>query len=473
VKARRALAAALLALAPGCAARPGAAPEVPAGFALPALPPEPARPERLLLVSLAGLTPDRYGFAPGPGPEMPLLAALARAGVAAEAVEGVAPAATAPAHASLVTGRRPAGHGIAGDVPRGPPGVAPAPGGQASQLRAPALWDLAARAGRRVACLGWPGTVGAAVPSLLPDLVPSRPEESWLAALAGAASPELLPLLERAGGADPAARGPGPERDAALVGVACELLGRPEGPELLLLHLSQAAPALAGAGPASPLAREAFARVDALLVRLLVCAERGAPLARSALVVVGDHGFASVHTAVAPNAELARAGLLAPPTHSGGVVGGKARAHPLGGSAFLYAGDDRSALQARELLEVLAERTRAFRVVSAQEMLAAGADPQAWFGLEARPGFAFAEATAGPFLRPAAFRASGGYFPARSGMGAGFAAWGRGLRAGVRVPEMRQIDVAPTLATLLGLRLPEADGSALVGILDLPEAPPE
>ena len=42
---------------------------------------------------------------------------------------------------------------------------------------------------------------------------------------------------------------------------------------------------------------------------------------------------------------------------------------------------------------------------------------------------------------------------------------GAGIRAGVPLPLVRQIDIAPTLASLLGLEMPSADGVPLVGLL--------
>jgi hypothetical protein len=127
-------------------------------------------------------------------------------------------------------------------------------------------------------------------------------------------------------------------------------------------------------------------------------------------------------------------------------------------------------VRARRALAAAAERTRAFRVVSAEEMLRLGADPDAWFGLEAEPGFAFGNSAGGPLLRPEVRRGVGGYLPHRAEMNAGFVAWGRGLRSGVRIPTMRQTDVAPTVARLLGLELGEVDGRVLVGALSRPEA---
>ena len=80
-------------------------------------------PEHVLFVSVAGLTPGGYrddGVRP---PVMPTLAALARAGAAADAVTTVAPAARYPAHATLVTGQLPAAHGIVADRLTGDRGV--------------------------------------------------------------------------------------------------------------------------------------------------------------------------------------------------------------------------------------------------------------------------------------------------------------------------------------------------------------
>ena len=98
-------------------------------------------------------------------------------------------------------------------------------------------------------------------------------------------------------------------------------------------------------------------------------------------------------------------------------------------------------------------------------MLRLGADPDAWFGLEAAPGFALVDSPRAPFQRPAVARSGAGYLPGRPPMDAGLVAFGAGLRQGVRIPEMEQADVAPTLLRLLGLELPEADGRALVGVL--------
>jgi hypothetical protein len=425
-------------------------------------------PGHVLFVSVAGLTPSGYrddGVRP---PAMPTVAALAHAGAAADAVTAVAPAARYPAHATLVTGQPPAAHGVVADRLTGDRGVRAARYWHASHLKAPTLWEIASREKLRVAALGWPTTVGAAIDQLLPDLVPVFRSDTWLGVLADASTPAVLDLARAAGGTEPAVNQAGAARDAVLVAVACELLASPEPPALLLLHLAQVALEQTRHGPGTPPVRAALRRVDGEVDRLLGCLARSGLLGSSAVVVAGDRGVLPVHTLVAPNAVLAAEDLLVPVSRStSAVTRWSALVRSNGGSAFVYARSDGAALRARRALSAEARRTGAFRIVSAEEMLELGADPDAWFGLEAEPGFAFGNQPTPPLLQAEARRGVGGYFPRHPEMDAGFVAWGCGVRSGVRIPSMRQTDVAPTVARLLGLDLGVVAGRLLVGTLAL------
>jgi predicted AlkP superfamily pyrophosphatase or phosphodiesterase len=349
----------------------------------------------------------------------------------------------------------------------GDEGVRAARYSKAEAVRVPTLWRLAQESGLRVATLGWPSTVGAEVDANLPD-VSIRSGETWAQALQGSASPAVLARAQQAGADAPEAAGPGPARDAVIVAVACGLVASEAPPQLLMLHLSQTRPPLRSLGPSDPQTRAAFASADQEVARLLSCVQAQGRLASTAFAVVGDHGVIPVHTVVAPNAVLARAGLITPENRGSGIVAWTAISRSNGGSAFVYSRDRDEALLARRALEQEAAATGAFRIVSAQEMLRLGADPDAWFGLEAEPGYVFADPARGPVLRPAVARSGGGYLPDRPEMDSGFVAWGPGLARGVRIPAMQQTDVAPTLAPLLGFALDGAEGRVLVGILRLP-----
>ena len=407
-------------------------------------------PAQLVLVSLATLTPDRYLAGAG----MPTLAALAAAGVAAEGVEPVMPAAAYPAHATLVTGVAPPQHGVVADRLLGERGVRLAPAHHASRLRAPTLWQRVAEGGGTVAAFDWPTTTGAEMASLLPDLAPERAGETWQKLVAGSATAWVA---ERALAAPAEVAEPGPARDALLVDLACTALSG--SPRLVLLRLRGAEVALDAQGPRGADVQAAFARLDAELARLVRCAGKSGRLAGTAFVVVGDRALLAAHSALHPNVWLAEAGLI------GAQGRWTAFARSNGGSAFVYASDAGAALEARQRLDAAARETNAFRVVSAEEMIQRGADPEAWFGLEAEPGFAFEDDRAGPAVAPARSRAAGGYLREGADQRTGFVAFGRGVRRGLDVPTMSQLDVAPTLAALLGVPLEPTAGRALVGLL--------
>jgi hypothetical protein len=433
--------------------------------------PGPTGPARVLLVSVSGLTPRAYERRDAATPPlMPMLERLARAGVSADVVATVTPASVYPGHATLVTGETPAVHGVPADHLLGEGSVRAATYSHASFLRVPTVWQRAREARLPVAAFDWPSTVGAAIDLLIPDVVPTRRDESWVKLLEDTSTPRLVERVRSSG----AGEVPGPGRDALLTRLVCEvlgdspLLGESPSPALVLLRYSQTERPLSLSGPDSPEAREAFGAVDQELGHLVECLRRGGQLADTAILVVGDRGFLPVHTQVHPNRQLAESGLLS----AQASAPWKAISRSNGGSAFVYATDENSAVTARNVLEELAERTRAFRVVPAREMLDSGADPEAWFALDARPGTVFSDEVGRAVVQPAALRGAGGYLGAPEGLAQGFVAWGQGVRQGVRIPWMRQSDVAPTVAALLRLDLTAEDGRPLVGALAFPVGVP-
>src|SRR5262249_8780869 len=182
----------------------------------------------------------------------------------------------------------------------------------ASGLKVPAVWEVATNAQQVVASLDWPTTQGASLSLLLPDVPGTLPGVSWLDRLREAATPSaMLALAEKHGAANPAAAQPGPARDTALVGVACDLVSAPKRPQLILLRLSQTSQALVEFGPDTPQAAAAFAGADRELERWLHCLRDAGELEISTIFVVGDFGTSAVHTAIAPNVALATARLIA------------------------------------------------------------------------------------------------------------------------------------------------------------------
>ncbi len=452
---------------------------------------EAGAPRRVVLVTVAGLEAGDFlaptGFVAGPADatRMPSLAALAAEGTLGVAATPPMPGSSYASHATLVTGLRPDRHGIIADEGIVAEDDHAQPFFDSRLLKATTLWDAAL--GRGVLALGWPTTEGARIELLVPDAAAVPGAQSWLESVKQRSSPPLVASLEARAKRDLAAspRGPGgrprspaswptaAERDGAFVDAACDVARSERDPALWLIRLVGPGAALATRGHGSPEHAEALRRADAELGRLVDCLEDASRLVDTALFVVGDVAFRPVHSEISPNVALVRENLIGrDPRSKNGVRSWIALSLSHGRSAYVYAKDAESALSARRALDAEAERSGAFEVVSAQDLAAGGGDRQAWFGLTARPGFSFGNALTGPLLRPAELRSSAGGF-ARSeeagglaGDAVGFVGWGRGVREKVRVPELALVDLGPTIARLLGLRLDDRpDGRAMVGIL--------
>ena len=86
---------------------------------------------------------------------------------------------------------------------------------------------------------------------------------------------------------------------------------------------------------------------------------------------------------------------------------------------------------------------------------------------EAKPGYQFSDETAGEDENGAPkYRGTHGQRPEAPGNAAFFLASGAGIRRGATLGRIQSRDVAPTLATLLGVAMPDVDGRTLTEVVD-------
>ena len=91
--------------------------------------------------------------------------------------------------------------------------------------------------------------------------------------------------------------------------------------------------------------------------------------------------------------------------------------------------------------------------------------------LVAKPGYAFANNAQGDDYITEVTLAAGnqghhGYLSTNPKMNAVFVAWGRAIKPGAKLGVVQNIDVAPTIARLLNVELPNAQGKPLTQILN-------
>ena len=82
--------------------------------------------------------------------------------------------------------------------------------------------------------------------------------------------------------------------------------------------------------------------------------------------------------------------------------------------------------------------------------------------LAAKEGYSFAEpATGDAVMTEGPLKGTHGYLPDDPKLYATFIAWGAGIRRGARLPVTDSVNVAPTIAKLLGLNFDHVDGKPL------------
>jgi len=124
------------------------------------------------------------------------------------------------------------------------------------------------------------------------------------------------------------------------------------------------------------------------------------------------------------------------------------------------ANDAEARKRVRELLKRLAADAAngIDRVVEGAEARASGGFPDAAFIVGLKPGFKTGGGLTGAVARTSKASGNHGYLPGHRDMDASFFIAGQGIAAGSNLGQIDMRDVAPTLAGLLGVKLPAAEG---------------
>jgi predicted AlkP superfamily pyrophosphatase or phosphodiesterase len=235
---------------------------------------------------------------------------------------------------------------------------------------------------------------------------------------------------------------------------AGEYLIRTHKPDLLLFHLLSLDSEHHTYGPNTLAGRTAMAFVDACVEKLVNAAQAAGLADRTTYLVVSDHGFKAYNRQIRANLALQQAGL-----------GEKAYVLPEGGTAFVYVAEEALIPQVRTALTGIEGLDR---IIGSDEFAALGLplpdkDPQ--FGqllLSAKDGYSFSGASGGPVTAEVPqTRGSHGYLASDPDMNALFIASGYRVRARGKLEVVSNLDIAPTIAQLLGVKLPTAKGKVV------------
>jgi len=424
-----------------------------------------ARPERYaIVISIDGMMPASYADADSHGLKIPAMRALMAHGAWSPGVRGSMPAVTYPSHTTMVTGVWPRVHGIVTNVVFDPMGIRD---GEwywyESEIRVPTLWQLAKAQGLRTSMISWPATMGAQADAVMPEFWRGR----------GVDTTKLLRAISTPGLWDEVShRFPGfeagftvaPAADESLADFAVDVI-ETRRPNLLLLHLPGVDHQQHEHGPWSPEALAAIETADAQIGRVEDAAHQAGIWPQTLFLVVSDHGFTRCEKVLRPGVLLRQRGFISV-DEKGRVTSWRAAVAASSGSAYVYLHDpdDReTAAHVRELFDSLAAQPGSGirRVMSQSDIAALGGDSSAFIALEAADGFALVGGVAGDPSGPAITPGIHGFPPDREMMNSSLILDGPGITPG-KIEGVRQIDVAPTVAQWLGLRLDHAEGRSLL-----------
>lgn len=406
-----------------------------------------------------------------PALDLPVIRALAAAGAEAESGETVFPSVTHPSHTTLVTGVRPLRHGVIGNR------LTNRTTGErfhvtnldrTAIVKVPTLFDLARRAKLTTASFFWPETKND--PSIdfnVPEVF--TPEST---ADINAVPAAVLSELRQAGvPIDDYFRYYG---DSFLMGTADHALARAAAhairtckPNLLAIHFLLTDEVQHELGAAHYRSLAAVSSADHA-VGILVEAVKATGLAGdTTFVVTADHGFATVDKRV----NLA-------PVFADLVKSGAVRLHAQGWSLFVErtpsfdAGADGAALESA-YTKALALRGVA-RLVRSAEFHALGIPTYEESPFIAGQDFLIGDVDtylAADASNPSTDQVAApprhehGYLPSHPKMFTSVVLSGRGIRKGAKIGHVRSLDIAPTIAKLLGLEMKDVEGRVLTEAL--------
>ncbi|RBP45764.1 putative AlkP superfamily pyrophosphatase or phosphodiesterase [Roseimicrobium gellanilyticum] len=429
----------------------------------------------VVLLSVDGLA---NFYLDDPKAEIPHLRGLMKEGVRAQSMKASLPTVTWPNHTTLVTGVQPGKHGVLGNqvLDRATGEIVPFmidPIYNKEELvQSPTIYDVAKEAGMKTAALIWPATRGAkTLDWTVPDVGNIKLVEQH-------ATPSLLKEFSEAGipwekqeewWATKRIR----ERDGMFVQMAKHVLSKHQ-PHLLLMHLVELDHTQHGKGPNTPEAYEALKAADERVGEMWEFLKTTLP-GRATLIVVSDHGFYPWRQAILPNVLLRQEKLLRA-IGSKITTDSKVRAVDQGGSSFIYIRDKENRASIAESLIAKFKEVEGISAVLTPEQFApyglgdpATTDRVPDLVLTAKSGYAFFDVAGGDVVvmpKEERLRGTHGYNPDEPAMQATFVAVGAGIQAGARLGDISNTSIAPTLAALLGLKMPSADGPVLQEVLE-------
>ena len=388
-----------------------------------------------------------------------------------EGMTSVFPTFTYPCHQSMITGTNPAIHGTVNNGIFDPTGEHLGAWHWFVNDKVKTLWEAAKDAGYWSASVAFPTSVGAKGDFIAPEYWwdGSALDSRFIDAVA---CPQgLIAEMEKdigtyAGGLDLSDHGDEQRGKAAMWMLENKLApAAGEKPFFMSAYFASFDESAHEYGVYSREAAESLQKIDTMLGALIRKAEEITD-GHLVVCVVSDHGSLDNTHNIAPNVLLREAGLI-DADENGKVTAWKAFSQRAGGTAEVRLADPEDTEAADKLAAVMKrlaedEESGILEVMTGEEAMARGGFPEAAYVLVSEKGYELRDDVTGDYLRTKLTqKAQHGYSERFPEMRASFMITGEGIEKKV-LEDVHLIDVAPTLAAIMGAELPDAQGRNLL-----------
>jgi predicted AlkP superfamily pyrophosphatase or phosphodiesterase len=348
----------------------------------------------------------------------------------------------------------------------------------AKDIRVPTLWQKLRENHMTSAALNWPVTVGAEIDYNLPEMwdIP-HPYDRITVARHYTSPDNFIEDMEAnaTGKLDTVALYDGSFLMDENCGRMAAYLITKYKPNFLALHIVAGDNYEHDYGRDADSVRLALEADDRVVGEVLAAIDQAKLRDSTAVIIVGDHGFANINQVMRPNLLIKHL---------------PARFVAAGGSAFLYPTSGATKEDVANMIRAVndslnrlpKDKRKLFRIIARKELDEMGADSAALLALSAEPGLVFSGATtphqvtdhgAGTLIQQSpldgmfypAYGGHHGYDPGIPEMHTGFIAFGAGIIKGGHIDHLSEPDIAVLIANLLGLQFKTPDGKMVEGIL--------
>jgi len=381
---------------------------------------------------------------------------------------GIYPSLTYPTHVSIMTGTYPDKHGIYANEKNQPGVLMQEWYWHARNIKVPTITELAVKHKKKVGVLFWPVMAGAKIHYNCPEIWPVRDREIQLfLSLRNGTPLFLMDCYLRYGkilkGKEQ------PNLDDFTTACAGHMI-RCKKPHLLLIHLIELDHERHIRGQSSHGISAVLDRQNNRIGQIMDAVKQAGIYKDTAFLIFGDHGFLDFHSRICINTVLVKEGLITLDNKSN-VLDWKAYVNSCDGSAQVYLRDPDDTLVSSKVLDILLQLKNAHcdgieAVYTKTDAALKRTAGDFEFMLEAKKGYAFANEWTGELIqqRDGDYVATHGYDPMKPGYRTMMLAAGAGICQEI-IAAANIVDLAPTMASLLGIPFPPVDGRVLKEIL--------